>query len=370
MRGRLKIGRIAGVPVSLHWSLIAVGSLLALQLADGLLPNNHPGHSATTYWALGVGAAVVFFGAVLAHELAHAVVARRRGVGVDGIELWALGGLARLSRDPASPGDEFLIAVAGPVASLLAAALFLGTAAGIEAAGLPQVVAATFGWLGVTNLILGAFNLLPAAPLDGGRILRAAVWKSSGNRVKGMRTAAKAGQVLGMTVLFGGFWLVLLGRGTLFLPLIGWFLLNSARMEEVGVRSEAALLGKQVRDATWFGVARATDATDVATMLWQSSRMGPTRLVAVERFDGSLSGLVSEDQLWRIPEDQRSDVRLAQIAVPMEKLAHAGPDELLMDAARRMNPLAPVLTVWDAGRLVGVVTTDQFRKLIEATKTI
>ena len=309
------------VPVSLHWSLIAVGSLLALQLADGLLPNNHPGHSATTYWALGVGAAVVFFGAVLAHELAHAVVARRRGVGVDGIELWALGGLARLSRDPASPGDEFLIAVAGPLASLAAAALFLGTAAGIEAAGLPQVVAATFGWLGVTNLILGAFNLLPAAPLDGGRILRAAVWKSSGNRVKGMRTAAKAGQALGMTVLFGGFWLVLLGRGTLFLPLIGWFLLNSARMEEVGVRTEAALLGKQVRTPR-VRSGPSHRATDVAPCSGSESQARPARCRSSASTE--LSGSSAQTNLAD-PEDERSAVRLAQIASPWT-IAHALPE--------------------------------------------
>jgi len=366
MRGSIRIGRIAGVPVGAHWSLLAIGLLLSTQLAQTILPQAHPGQSTSSYWALGLLAAVLFFAAVLAHEISHAVVARRLGVGVEGIDLWALGGLARLAKEPDRPGAELAIAVAGPIGSFAAAGLFFGAEVALRALGAPPVVASTFAWLSATNIVLAVFNLLPAAPLDGGRVLRAIVWRATGSRWRAMRVSARAGQAFGFLLIGGGLWLLLLGRSGLFIPVVGWFLLNSARMEEVGARTEAALIGKQVRDATWFGVARATDATDVSTMLWESSRMGPARVVAVERFDGSIAGLVSEDQLWRVPEEQRGWVRLAQLAVPLDQMAQAGLDEPLMDAARRMNPHAPVVTVWDAGRLVGVVTADQFRKLIES----
>ena len=368
MRGSWKIGRIAKVPVSLHWSLVAIAFFLAWNLADVLLPDAHPGHSTSTYWALGLAAAVLFFAAVLAHELGHAIVARRRGISVEGIELWALGGLARLGREPQTPGVEFSIAVAGPLVSLLSAGLFFGIESGLRAGSVQPVVVSTFAWLSAVNIFLAAFNVLPAAPLDGGRILRAVAWKITGDRSRAVRMSAKAGQGLGYALIAFGLWWVMTGSGPIMLPVVGWFLLNSARMEEVGARTEAALLGKHVRDATWFGVARASDATDVATMLWQSGRMGPTRLVAVERFDGTLAGLVSEEQLRRVPEQERPLVRLAQIVIPMDELAKANPDDSLIEAARRMNPRAPVLTVWDQGRLVGVVNADQFRRLIEDAK--
>lgn len=368
MRGSLKIGRIAKVPVSLHWSLVAIAFFLAWDLADVQLPDRSAGHSPSLYWALGLGAAVLFFAAVLAHELGHAVVARRRGIAVEGIELWALGGLARLGRDPQTPGAEFSIAVAGPIMSLVSAGAFYATEYALRYADIQPAVVATFSWLWKINVFLAIFNILPAAPLDGGRILRSAVWKITGDRWRAMKVSAKAGQGLGYILIGGGVWLLMNGYTSIMVPVIGWFLLNSARMEEVGARTEAALIGKRVRDATWFGVARATDATDVATMLWQSGRMGPPRLVAVERFDGSLAGLVSEDQLHRVPESERPWVRLAQLVVPMDQLARANPDDPLMDAARRMNPRAPVLTVWDEGRLVGVVNSEQFRRLIEKSQ--
>ena len=365
MRGSLKIGRIAKVPVSLHWSLVAIALFLAWDLATVILPDPHPGHSSSLYWGHGMVAAVLFFGAVLAHELGHALVARRYDIKVEGIELWALGGLARLGREPQTPGAEFSIAVAGPLVSLGAAGVFFGVEYVLRSFTALPVIESTFAWLSGVNVFLAIFNLLPGAPLDGGRILRSTVWKITGDRWRAMRASAKAGQALGYGLIAVGLWWLMSGNGPIMIPVVGWVLLNSARMEEMGARTEAALVGKQVRDATWFGVARATDATDVATMLWQSGRMGPPKLVAVERFDGSLAGLVSEDQLYRVPESDRSIVRLAQLVIPMDELAKASPDDSLMDAARRMNPRAPVLTVWDQGRLVGIVTAEQFRRLID-----
>src|SRR5262249_49505711 len=154
MPGSVRIGRILGIPVAIHWSLLAIGGLLTFDLATSSLPSAHPGHSDWVYWALGAGTAIVFFAAVLAHEVGHAAVARRYGGGVEGIALWLLGGMARLSDEAPSPMAEWRIAAAGPLVSVALTVLFIGTAIGLNVVGDPGLVSAAFAWLGVVNGIL------------------------------------------------------------------------------------------------------------------------------------------------------------------------------------------------------------------------
>ena len=173
MRGFLRIGKVTGIPVSVHWTLAVIAWFLGVGLATGALPASVPNASTTAYWATAGVGVVAFFLSILLHELAHALVARRYGVQTDGIELWLLGGMARLNRDAPSPKADGLIAVAGPLASILVGAAFIGAAIGLDAVGVWPLVPAMIAWLGIVNIIIAVFNLLPGAPLDGGRILRA-----------------------------------------------------------------------------------------------------------------------------------------------------------------------------------------------------
>src|SRR5215216_3170021 len=177
MNGSIRIGRIFGIPIGVHWSLLGIGVLLTFSLATGNLPYAHPGHDDWVYWVVAAATTAVFFGAVLAHEVGHAVAAGRYGVGVEGIDLWLLGGMARLSDEAPSPKAEWRIAAAGPVVSVVFTGVFALAAVALNGTGAPRLATDAFVWLAVVNGILAVFNLLPAAPLDGGRILAAVIWR-------------------------------------------------------------------------------------------------------------------------------------------------------------------------------------------------
>jgi Zn-dependent protease len=367
MNGSVRIGSIKGIPVGIHWSLLLVGALLTFQLADANLPMAHPGHDAWVYWAAGAATTAMFLAAVLAHEIGHALVARRHGITVDGIDLWILGGMARLVDESPSPSVEWRVAAAGPVVSILTTLLFAAGAIGVDVATDARLVSASLAWLAVVNGLLAVFNLLPAAPLDGGRILAALLWRKHGDRLKAADVASQCGQFLGWLLIAWGAVGFVSGGGNLFTVFIGWFLLTAARQEAASARTRAALTGLSVRDAAWFGLARAGGGTDAGTMLWERSRMGDVGLVAVERADHSVAGLVTEARLWRVPDADLWNTPLSTLVTPLDRFGRATPDEPLLRALTRMRPLTPLVTVWDAGQLVGVVTTQAVqRRIVEA----
>lgn len=200
MLASIRMGTILGIPLSVNWSVLLVGWLIAFSLAGQVLPAQVPDLSAGLYWAAGGVVALLFFGSLLAHELSHAVVARREGLSVSGITLWLLGGVARLEGHPPSPGAEARIAGAGPLASLGLALGFGVVALGIAlvpASDLTALAFASAAWLSFVNLILAVFNLLPGAPLDGGRIARAVLWRLGRDKLRATRLATGLGQLLG-----------------------------------------------------------------------------------------------------------------------------------------------------------------------------
>jgi Zn-dependent protease len=365
MRGFLRLGRVTGIPVSIHWTLALIAWFLGASLATSALPATVPHAGTAAYWATAMAGVVLFFASILGHELSHALVARRFGVQTDGIELWLLGGMARLNKDAPSPKADGLIAVAGPAASVVLGGAFIGAAWALGAAGGPHLGVALLGWLGVVNLIIAVFNLLPGAPLDGGRILRAFRWARHGDRIRATNDAAQAGQVLGWAVVIVGVWLMFKGWGGLFLPLTGGFLVLSAKAEQMAAGTEARLAGVTVSDVTWYGVAQAAGDTDAETMLGQRGRLGAPRVVAVQDGTGALTGLVAEDQLWLVPEQQRPFTRLAQLMVPFSRVARAEPDEPLSSVLARVTPFSPFITVWRDGALVGIVTKEALQHRLQ-----
>src|SRR6266852_670811 len=174
MNENVSLGRIAGIHVGFNWSLLVVAALIAWSLATSLLPSASPGHTSGAYWTAGVVSAFVFLASLLAHELAHSVVAVRRGVKVEGITLWLFGGVSRFSSETNSPGSQALITFVGPLTSLVLGVVFY--LASIAFGGGAGLVPVTLSWLGYINITLGIFNLVPAFPLDGGRLLQSLIW--------------------------------------------------------------------------------------------------------------------------------------------------------------------------------------------------
>src|ERR1700716_1262545 len=224
MNENLSLGRIAGIHVGLNWSLLVIAALIAWSLANSLLPSAAPGQTSGAYLFAGVVSAFVYLACLLAHELAHSVVAMRRGVKVEGITLWLFGGVSRFSSESSSPGAQALITFVGPLTSLLLGVVFFLASVALGGGAHPSLLAVTLAWLGYINFLLGVFNLLPAFPLDGGRLLQSLIWLRTGDRLRATSIAARIGRAFAFLLiayglitffvsgsLIGGVWLRFLG---------------------------------------------------------------------------------------------------------------------------------------------------------------
>lgn len=245
--GGIKLGKILGIEIILHWTLFLIVFILSWYLAGIYFPQETPGLSLVWYWTLGILAAAGLFSSVLLHELSHSLVAQRFGLPIKRIILFIFGGAAEMPEEPATPKAEFWIAIAGPLSSFGLAALF-GLGAYLMSEAIP-LLGVFLNYLFFINSLLAAFNLLPAFPLDGGRVFRAVVWHSSKNFTKATRIACQLGKVfaclfiiVGLFSVFGlyfsGFWLIF----------IGWFLFASATQSWQQHLIQKALAGVTIRD--------------------------------------------------------------------------------------------------------------------------
>jgi Zn-dependent protease len=229
VNGNFTLGRFGGVEVRLNWSLVVVFALIVWSLAYGVFPSQNPGLSRGVHLVMAFAAALLFFGSLLLHELAHTWRARREGIEVDSITLWLFGGVSQFKGDYVSPGAEFRIAIVGPLVSLgLGGAFVL-----IALAGLPSAVDGVAAWLGYTNLILFVFNMIPALPLDGGRVLHAALWHARGDRGWATRVSSDIGQAFGYLFIGLGIamFVVQSSYSGAWLAFVGWFVFQAARAE-------------------------------------------------------------------------------------------------------------------------------------------
>jgi Zn-dependent protease len=333
--GSIRLGTYAGIPVRAHWSMALVATLFGVTLAAqfGIVP--------------GLIATAAFFASILAHEFGHAIVARHYAVETKSINLWALGGVAQLDRESPTPRADGLIAVAGPLVSLAIAVAAFGANVVLQWPVLE--------WIAAVNAILAVFNMLPGAPLDGGRVLRAVRWAQTGDKYRAMRDAGNAGRVLGWSIAGIGVVLLLNGQFGVFILILGMFIAMNARAEIMASYVSEQLEGIKVRDLTWFGIAHAGTDMDADSMIGQRQRLGSAGAVAVVDDEGHLDGLVLEEQLWAVPSERRAMVMLTQLMVPFANLAKASPDEDLAAVLPRLNPLRPVVTVWNGDQLLGIV---------------
>lgn len=367
MRATLALGRIAGVRTGIHWSVLFIFVIIALGLAQGRFPRAYPGHAPVVYWAAGLGAAVVFLASLLAHELAHAVVARRNGVAVDDIVLWLLGGVARLRSEASTPAAELRIAGVGPLVSLLLGGLFvlgdwlltLGSAPGL----LIEVVA----WLAGINLLLAVFNALPAAPLDGGRLLRAFLWWRSGDRLRATAGAAAAGRFLGWLLVVLGLVAFMRGGGFggLWLALIGWFLITAATAEGKQAQLRGLLAGVPVRDVMTRDPVAAPVGLPVADLLADARYRYRHSAFPVTDERGAPVGLVTLDAARRVAPGQSGTTTVGEVMVPLSQTVVAAPDTALADLLPRMEPGAEHrVLVLDEGALVGILSLSDVSRTV------
>ena len=358
MTASLRLGRIAGIPIGASWSVLLIALLIAWPLAGTLLPGQAPGLAAATYWLAGAVGAGLFLASLLAHELGHAVVARRAGLRVRGITLWLLGGVAQLEDEPASPRDELRVAIVGPAVSLALAVGFGLAAVALGIIGSSTVAVVVAGWLAVGNAALALFNLLPAAPLDGGRVLRGLLWRRHGDRARASLTATRAGQLVGGALIVYGLLGTLTGWGigTLWTVLVGWFLTTAARQERDqavlrhdlgGLRAGDVMTPAPVTAPAWFTV----DA-------FLRNYVEPWRLTALplRTFEGQPAGVVTVAALESVPPQRRHIVRAGDVAIPMSAVLVVAPDQPVTELLGRLGGGSAVAAVVANGELLGLIT--------------
>jgi Zn-dependent protease len=332
VNGNVTLGRLGGVEVRLNWSWLVILALLVWTLSDGVFPAQDPGLSHGTYLAMGVVAAVLFLVSVLLHELGHAWIARREGVEIDGITLWLFGGVTQFKSRFVSAGSEFRIAIAGPLVSIAIGVISILVAQ----AGLPSAVDGVAAWLGYINLTLAVFNLIPALPLDGGRVFRALLWRVKGDLGWATRVASDVGQgfgylfvALGVAMLifqgsFSGAWLVF----------VGWFVLQAARAEARYIAAEEALDGLRVRDLmVRRPVSVDADATIGRFMdevAW-SHRFTTYPVVA----EGRPIGLLAFASMARVPRAEWDRRCVRDAMIPLDEVPQLGEDAKASPRAHR-----------------------------------
>ncbi len=367
MGPRLRLGRIGGVAVDASWTVLVIVWLLAWSLAAYTLPEAAPGFGQGVYWTVGFVAALGLVASILAHELSHAVVANHHGVRVEEITLWMFGGLARLSSQARDAGTELRIALAGPAMSVAIGVGSLALAALSAGVGGPELLTASLGWLGMLNVVLAVFNLLPGAPLDGGRVLAAVLWQRSGDERLARKRAAHAGQLLGQVLIGLGVVQFVLGAGVggLWLVLIGWFLTTAAHAEETQVDLVSTFEDVRVADVMTKDVRTVDGELTVADFVHHDAITAHVSSFPVVDRRGQLLGLVTLRRLRQLPREAWATTTVGSVAVGLEQLAVARPDELLVDVLPRAGAGDGRVLVVEGERLVGIVTPTDVTTALE-----
>jgi Zn-dependent protease/CBS domain-containing protein len=364
------LGTIAGIRITAHPSWLVLLGLFTTLLATGWFPQALPGFSSGIYWLTGFVAALLLFASVLAHELAHALVAKARGVPVKQILLYFFGGAANLEEEPQSPGVEFQITIVGPLTSLVIGVL-AWLAQGLVLSSAP-LVAVTLVYLALMNGILAIFNLLPGFPLDGGRILRSILWKLTGSVRTATIWSAEVGQYMAFLLILLGIWLAFTGQvlSGLWLGLIGWFLLTAAQAARIKATRERDPRAHRVRDVRVEQAMRPVLLVVSPGMTVQDlieTYMAPRKLLGVPVMEGDqLVGFITLAQIQQVPTEEWGQTVVGQIMDPRHSIQTVSPQQPLQEVLAFMDhhEISQALVMQD-DRLVGSVSRDTIARFLE-----
>ncbi len=363
VNGNIRLGRIGGVEVRVNWSLLVIFALIVWSLADGVFPSQNPGLSDGLHLAMAIVAAVLFFASLLLHELGHSWVARREGLEIDGITLWLFGGVSEFKTRFPSAGAEFRIAIAGPLVSLGLGVVFVL----IALAGLPSAVDGVAAWLGYINLTLLVFNLIPALPLDGGRVLRAALWRRRGDLAWATRIATEIGRGFGYLFIALGIAMFIF-QGSFsgaWLAFIGWFLLQAATAEARYIATEAALKGLRVRDLMVRNPVTVEGDHTVGQFMDEVARS--RRFTTYPVVDGDRPiGLLAFGSVAAIPRTEWDSRLVRDAMIPLDQVPLLSEDETAIEALAALSPLTSNRgLVVENGHLAGLLSITDLTRALE-----
>ncbi|MGE3270715.1 MAG: site-2 protease family protein [Chloroflexota bacterium] len=369
MSGALVLGRIHGIAIRIHYTWLIAFALITWSLAQGFFPSSYPGWATTTYWIMGAVAAIGLFGSVLIHELSHSFMALARGKKVEGITLFIFGGVSSISDEADRPKDELLISIVGPLTSFAIAAAAWLLVVALAPGNTP--LGAILGYLALVNLLVGIFNLLPGFPLDGGRVLRSAVWAATGSLRRATEIASYVGQGFGFLLIFWGAWQIFAGDflNGIWIAFVGWFLNNAAESTRAQQQVKESLDGVRVSDLMAPMPPLLDAATSVQDLVMSHLVRGGARAVLVGR-SGEVSGIVSITDIKELDQDQWPVTPLSQIMTPVP-LKSVTPDTDVNDALRLLAEhdlhQLPVLV---RGQAVGMLSRADIMRFLRTRRDL
>jgi Zn-dependent protease/CBS domain-containing protein len=370
MQSNIKLGKISGIEIGLHYSWFIISALIVFSLGEHFRQVN-PNWSASQIWIAALCTAVLFFVTLLLHELSHSLVAQARGLKVRAITLFALGGVSQIEDDSTDAKTEFWVAIAGPIASLIIGfgCLTIAVGLGWQHSAEPRTgVTAVLVWLGYINIVLAVFNMIPGFPLDGGRVLRSIVWAITKNADDSTRIAARVGQVVAFLFILDGIWQFFAGAGFggLWIAFIGWFLMDAAKASYAQVEIAAAFRGIRVSEVMSHDCVIVNRGMSLQEFVDIYLLKTGHRCFAVED-DGHMVGLITPRDVGAIPRELWDKTTVREAMRPLEELHIITPDTQVLDALKLMagndvNQLPVVVN----GNLMGILSRSQIMQLMHA----
>jgi Zn-dependent protease/predicted transcriptional regulator len=361
-RSGIRLGRIVGIPIYLHTSWFVIFLLITLSLRTQFT-SEHPGWTAAQHWTLGIITSLLFFASVLFHEMSHSVVAKHYKINVKSITLFVFGGLSQIEHDAPNAKQEFNIAIAGPLSSFFLAGCFWLIWRFVQGS---EMVTAAAKWLWFTNAILGAFNLVPGFPLDGGRVLRGIAWGLSGNFMRATQIASAAGRLIAYLLIAIGVWQALNGNwiGGLWMAFIGWFLLEAARESFAQVALRDTLGGVRAEDIMARDIPTVTRDMSIDEYIHEVLRTG--RRCHIVTGAGTPVGLVTLQSARSVPRDQWANTSIQAVMVPIERVQTASPEEPALNILQRMQTAdINQMPIISDHHIVGIIGRDAILRVLQ-----
>ena len=370
MSGTFSVGRILGVDIRVHFSWVFIFALIAWSLATIWLPSRYDGWSGGQYWAVGIVGSAMLFVCVLIHELSHSLEAIRRGLTVSSITLFFLGGFSQIEGESRTAGEEFWVSVVGPIASLGLASIFGLLYLGLRSS--PGQVTALVQYLMAVNLVVGLFNLIPAFPLDGGRVLRALVWRATASQERATRVASVTGSVLGFGLIGLGIVFVFTNSFItgIWLVFIGWFIQSAASSARQSSEERTVMSGRVVRDAMDGRFQSVPPGMSLQRLLDDHIATDFERVYLVMLGD-TFHGLITVTDVGRVPVDRRSTTWVSETMTRVDDVETLPPDAPLEDGLRILaEKNIHQLVVLESNRPIGLLTRAGVLRVMEVARLV
>ena len=364
---RIKLFKLLGFEVRVDWSWIIIAILIVWSLSKGLFPYYYKGLSTQTYWWMGIMGAAGLFVSIIVHEFSHSLVARRYGLPIKGITLFIFGGVSEMTEEPPSAKAEFMMAIAGPLSSILIALIFYGIHAAGKQAGLAEPINGVVGYLGWINAILAGFNLLPAFPLDGGRVLRSILWGVKKNLRWATYVSSRIGSGFGILLIVLGVIQVFRGNfvGGMWWFLIGMFLQGAARASYQQLLTRRALEGEPISRFMKTDAVTVPPSISIEHLIEDYIYKYHFKMFPVVEDHDRLLGCVTTKQIKEIPREEWSRRSVGDIASQCSDENTIEPQADAMKAVAIMNRTGNSrLMVVEGGRLIGIIALKDLLELL------